>query len=823
MLALITSCGKQKGDIMQYLKRKNLTKKFEFASSSPLLIVYTPKGFGKRTFISRYLNDRKKEHVWFHLVNNLDEEWQWKSFQDKLMNAMDVMGKLPYFPMPKTQEELSNMLDLYSEYVQEEYYIVIDGITGVYPKLQTLVSLFSFLSNARFHMILICDSLHNEFLTQYTEHVKFLKIDDFRMSYHDVIEAGTKEKIVLSKEKVHSILTYTDGWISAIELILMTLKKGNVRSETNSINMLIDQAFYQPLAEDVKKDFMYLSILNEFTLEQLYALCESKESIKKILQMVHNQLFIHGTPSIGYTISGLLKDFLKIKLYDSDVDINTIYQRIAKWYSSNNEPIQAITMYLKCNDFAGIVRILKLHYEQSFMDNAPSLMIEVFQRMPMEYKYANPYVYLSHMLDIMTNKDSQQGVMLLDEFKQDVEQGKYEGDTQYLLGEYYFIRAFSKYNDASLMMDDFERSSSALQGGKSRFCYPFMIASFGSFHLLYLYHRKEGELASLVEDIVQRNHTLVHLSNGVCGGGEYQARAEYAFETGNYAEVLELSHNAYLETERYQQVSLKICTLFLRLRYAIMMQDTMLHEEMMNELNAIYQTCSLPVLRSEIECVQAYLCMLEGNTRKVPSWVENEKILYPQLLYEAGMISFIILCFYQICTKNYTKIAYYCTILEGSYKVQMHVFGALYAKIFQAIACFHLNHKEDSFIHLHNACTLAQGDHLITIFKELSPHLKVVLDEFVAETPFELEVKRILKEQKSRTQEQPIFHLLTRKEKEVMLKYASDMTTKQISEEMMLSINTVQTHLKSIYSKLRINSKIQLVQLVNKQQVFNNK
>lgn len=802
---------------MQYLKRKKLTKKFELALLNPLIIVSTPKGFGKRTFISHYLNERKKEHIWFHLMKDFEEDWQWKVFQEKLQRELKVIGKIPYFPIPETQEELANMLALYNEQIKNQFYIVIDSNIGIYLHLQKLMQLFSVVDTGNFQIILISDDLYTEVLQQYNDYAKFLNVDDFRLTYHDVVELFAKDKIELSKDKIQTILSYTDGWMFAVELIVMTYKKDKILTETSNINALIEAAFYQSLSADVKNDFMYLGVLNEFTLEQLHSLCESKESIKKILELENSHLFIHGTPSIGYTISGVLKNFLKVQLYHSDVDVNKVYQRVAQWFSINNEPIQAITMYLECNDFDGIVKILTLHKEQSFVDYAPTLMVNIFKRMPMSYKYENPFVYLSHILDVISSVDAQLGLSLLEDFKRDVDQGKYVGDNEHLLGEYYFIRAFSQYNDASLMMDDFAKATLYLEGGKSHFAYPFMIATFGSFHLLYLYHNKEGNLANLVEDITLRNHTLVHLSNGVCGGGEYQAKAEYAFETGDYSNVLELSSHAYLETERYQQLSIKICTIFLQARYAMMMKDTLLHQEMLKELASIYQICDIPVLRSEIECAQAYLSMLEGDLRKVPIWVETEKILYPQLLYEAGMISFIVLCFYQICTKNYTKVAYYCTVLENTYKERMHLFGALYTKLFQSIANFHLSRKQESFKCFHEACKIANADHLITIFKELGPHLKVLINEYPIKTSFEAMILNDIQDNSSSEEDTPVFHLLTKKEKEVMLKYANGMTTKQIAKDIMLSVNTVQTHLKSIYSKLRINTKTQLVQLVNSQ------
>ncbi|MGX8850350.1 helix-turn-helix transcriptional regulator [Amedibacillus sp. YH-ame10] len=802
---------------MQYIARKATTKKFEDALTNPLVIVYTPKGFGKRTLISRYLNEHDKVSVWFHIVMESDEDWQWQLFQEKLKVALHLKESIPSFPIPETEEELSNVLYLYSREIRGNFYIVIDGITGTKPKFQKLVSLFANTNPYCFRLILICDSLHNDFVEEYEGRVSFLKTDDFRLTYNEIKEVCTKEKIEITREKIHSILSYSDGWIAAIELILLTLKRNCILTETKNINLLIEDAYYNALDDLVKKDLLYLSILNEFSLEQLYALCESKETIQQILQMERNQLFVHGSPSEGYTISGVLKDFLKIQLYKSQLDVQSIYQRIAKWFSENNDPIQAISMYLECNDFEGITQLLTLHYELSYMDIAPSLMVDVFRRMPMEYKYRYPYMYLAHILDTVTNIETHHGMHLLMEFKEDVEHGKYAGDADQLLGEYYFIHAFSNYNDAHAMFDDFDCAARAFKGGKSKFAYPFKVATFGSYHILYLYHRESGKMKELVDEVIERLPTMIHFTNGANGGGDYQVRAEYAFETGDYDHVLELSQAAYLDTLRYQQVSIEICSIFLKARYAILKQDSILLQEMVMELETTYQKCDNPILQSEIDCAQAYLHLLQGNVRDVSNWIKNEKLLYPQLLYESSMISFIILCFYQICTKRYEKVEYYCNILERAYGEQMHIFGLLYARIFISIGYYHLGREEEGIKRLHEACKLAQDDHLITIFRELAPHLKVLMTKFQATTPFEKEIVKMLRDETNTDQESPVFALLTKKEKEIMLKYAGNMTTRQIAEESMLSINTVQTHLKSIYAKLKINTKTELVHIVNRE------
>lgn len=56
---------------------------------------------------------------------------------------------------------------------------------------------------------------------------------------------------------------------------------------------------------------------------------------------------------------------------------------------------------------------------------------------------------------------------------------------------------------------------------------------------------------------------------------------------------------------------------------------------------------------------------------------------------------------------------------------------------------------------------------------------------------------------------------LTQKEIEVVLKIAEGKNNKQLSEELFVSVNTIKTHLKSIFVKLNVSSRSEVIVLLN--------
>lgn len=58
--------------------------------------------------------------------------------------------------------------------------------------------------------------------------------------------------------------------------------------------------------------------------------------------------------------------------------------------------------------------------------------------------------------------------------------------------------------------------------------------------------------------------------------------------------------------------------------------------------------------------------------------------------------------------------------------------------------------------------------------------------------------------------------VLTTKEKEIVDAIASGLSNKEIAQKLFVSLNTIKTHTNNIYKKLRVNSRAQLIEKLNK-------
>jgi len=64
-------------------------------------------------------------------------------------------------------------------------------------------------------------------------------------------------------------------------------------------------------------------------------------------------------------------------------------------------------------------------------------------------------------------------------------------------------------------------------------------------------------------------------------------------------------------------------------------------------------------------------------------------------------------------------------------------------------------------------------------------------------------------------------HELSNRELDTLKLIAKDLSNKEIAEKLFVSVNTVKTHVKNIYAKLNVNSRLKVVEIAKQLQLIN--
>lgn len=795
--------------------KNSLNKKLKHLTKNILTIVCAPNGSGKTSSIKQYLQESNTMYMWANVNCSDDVQVIWEELIDFALQKEYGPRVLSGSQCPKTIQQCQAILDVWDTYLKQHLVIVIDDYED--QSCEHFTNFLCVLSRceSRFvHFIVVTAMLQDfQLLKIYEEsNAKHFNARDFQLNEMDIQRLAKQKKIALSKQEINEISTFTSGWLPAIDIALRSIQNGGTIYTTSGLNELMHNIHFKQYSEEVKEGLMKLSILKEFTLEQAYYICESKATIRELDYLEANKIYIKKKDFQSFRFTPLFSEFLKQALIVSEIDYQFLYRKAGNWFLQKGDSINALTMYLEGNHFIDIIHLIE-HNEYSLIHKVPKLMVEIFKRMPKEYKYYYPYVYLMHIYELITNVDSTSGKKLLERFYTDLKRGKYQEEDTQLLAEYYLICAVCQFNDNEKMLKYFHLAYKTFGNRSSKVAYPRMIASFGSCHLLYLYHNKLGNLKNLV-DIANHEATKVAMMlGGVTSGFEYQVQAEYLFTTGAYEQVIGYAEVAYKEAYLHKQTSICICSLFVQARCALLLGDKEVYIKAVSKLRELHKNVSLEILKHELDCALAYLYLVQNHCDYVADWIVEGDVSDVKIMHEAWAISFVMMILYHLKQEDYDKVKICCDIAELSLAKKNQLLGLLFVHLGRSVLYFRIDDEAAAFAHWEKAMEIAKADHIVSVFIEFYDLLFEVFEAVPKKDEYALYLWDLVKSRKRKERKTNPFAHLTNKEMEVVALFVDSMTAKEVADSLVLSENTVRTHVKNVYAKLDITKKTELVQL----------
>lgn len=804
---------------MRILQRKQLFRKMNNLSVHNVVILCAPMGYGKTTDLKKYLGSLQDEAIWFSTEGECDEEWIWKKVQAEIskINGQEPDSLGNGIPVRRPENE-AWICENFSKKERPIHIVLDDFVWGSYPALETWLFLCSAQTDANVKIWVLTRTVPEGRLIEQIcrNQIGLLYTEDFAFTEEEVKRLCDKD-MLQSKEDLPAVIReYTNGWIAAIQLVLAYYKTNHQLHNPLELNWLMKVAFYDTVEEPLKVILMKLSILKEFTWRQAEYMCEQEQVRLLLSKMNHNNYYLYQVDGEKYRITSVCREMLKRELLKSTLDIKALYNRSGEWFLGDGKPIEAIQSYAYNGNYDRIIYIIKRYDDRSLMDMSPELMQQVFRNMPEGYRREYPYVYMKWIQDVITNVSISEGKALLEAYREEIQLGMVRGAQESLMGEYYFARAFTQFNDARKMHEDFKKAHEFLEATGvevARLAYPYMVDTFGANHMLYLYHNQPGDLQALVNDIGEKACHFIRISGGVNSGMEYQTAAEYKFETGTCDKVEELTVKAFSDAQSADRSSIMICSQMLRGRYGIWSGDVELTEQMIAQLGEARDKSPNPIVRCEADCALAYLHGLRGEESRIPLWIRRGEVNQSALLPEGAGTFYIAYGLALLISQDYKTLLKMSVVLEALSERGGHIFGKIYAKIYKSVSYFKLFKMEEATASMRELLMLCEQDHIIMPLMEFQEYLTGIVDGAVYKGEIVKELIQVYKRrQKKDGKKIRTNHIhLTKKEEEVLVLNMRGMRVQDIANIMEISVNTVRTHMKSLYRKWGVNSKVGLM------------
>ena len=803
---------------------KRITEAIGKIFDYPLIVVEAPMGYGKTTAVREHVILTSANLLWQNIYDESKAAF-WSGFC-LLFKELDSgrAYSLALLGFPDDSVSMHAALTLIKNItLPKETVLVIDDFHLVdTPEMANFITLLAANEIKDLHIVLI--SRFFEFfnteelaLKGYLYHIKK---ESFEFNPKEIIDYYQYCGISLTEREADELYGLTEGWISALYLLMLNYKEGGSLLTSVNIYKLIEQAVYNPFPDQIKEFLLSMSIYNSFTPEQA-AYMAPDAYIENILNEVtgRNAFVMYHPIEKTYYIHSIFKNFLTNNLKSMGEPFQAeLYKKAAGWYLQTGNYLLSMRYSYLGGDFDTLLHALELDKGQSINGERKKLLIQYFDGCSLADKIKHPYAVLiyAHRMFLFNEmslfKKSCETFMTI---YQNID-SKDAAYKERLLGEYKLLMSFTEYNDIEKMAEYHKEAHKLLKE-------PSLILdnrsswTYGSPSLLFLFYRKSGELSKEVQIMREVMPYYCQMTgNHGKGAGEIMS-AEQFYYRGDFQNAEIAMHSAYQVAEETSDIML--CTIFLDIKLRFMQRDFAGIISLFQKLrDNIFEKKWHTLLHTIDICEADIYCGLHMN-EKVEAWIksgefQSTRLLFPSLAYLNIVYGKVLLA-----DQEYLKLLGCAEEFLNMARIYPNLLAQIYTHIYIAAASFQLSRADEAAAALDQALCMAMPDQVYMPFVENGDTIMPLLEKLPTQNTYADDIAAILA--LYRQYHEAVEHMgkgdyltdgagLTKRESEIAHLAAQGLSNQEIGKRLYISENTVKTHLKSVYAKLGIHSRLSI-------------
>lgn len=811
---------------------KRLQKSLDGIRAHPLTVVEAPMGYGKTTAVKTFLNKTDTAVFWLRVYDGSAEIF-WDGFA-ALFNELDSgrAKHLSKLGLPDDAVSVGKALRVMGELALfRESVVVIDDyhlidspeINGFMETLaESEIENLHIVLNTRFSNLQRLEELKLKGLLHH------IAQDTFELQPEDIAAYYKTCGVSITANQSCRLFSITDGWISALYLMMLEYIADGSLNPPDNIYTLIEKAVYHPLSDEIKEIITSVSILDHFTLRQAQYLWGGRNTAKLLTETANKNAFVnYDSRTNTYHIHSLYKEYLRGVVEGKEKsEIDNLYRKAAQWYMENKDCLNARHYFYKCGDFDGIFLALEQDTSNDFSVSNKDLLKKYMAECPQDVKMRHPYARLIYAMHLFVHGELAEFHKVCGQFSNDIDKQKdlTPDMRDRLLGELELLLSFAEFNDLKKMSMRHKKAWQLLKQPTSIYD-TGTNWSFGSPSILSLYYRESGMLQEHIQYIKESTPYYYRLTNGHGAGAEYAMEAESLFNQGDFENAEISLQQATLKAKSKSEDTILTCITYLRTLLDFMKGNLPKVIRRIDEIHSTreerdeYQSIHMTEICEG--CIYAYL----DQKDKIPESLLEINICNPKRL------QFPALAFFNVMYGRALLIKEEYLALIGSAEhflavssVHQNLMGYVYTYIYLAAAYWKLSRETEARSNLKRALEIAMPDKQYMLFVENCDYIAPLLRDLSRRGLFGEDIEKILtlyrtfaksKEEIIRSYFSGGKTALTDREMEVSRLAAGGLTNREIAARLFISINTVKAVLKAIYAKLSINNRIHLKQYVD--------
>lgn len=800
-------------------------------SEFPCTLVEAPMGYGKTTAVRGCLTSADVRVLWQRIYDGSVAGF-WSAFCRMLRELdADRAESLAQLGFPNDSVTTQEALRLIGE-------ITLPGETVLVLDDYHLVSATDVSGFLHFLIISEIEHLHIVLTARFVERFQIEELalkgylyhigkEFFELSAGEIIDYYKLCEISLTAGEAARLYQLTEGWISALYLLLLGFRETGSLADTNNIQKLVESAVYGPFSQEIKDFLLSVCLFDSFTLRQAVHMWGNEGADALLTAVLRKNAFLTFDPETKtYQMHNIFTCFLRERLEARDTPYRlALYERAGRWCLETGDYLTAMHYFHASRDYDSLLYAAELDKTRSFGGEKKALIIQYFEACPPEFRKRHPMALLVYAMALVTFNETALFQKTCEELAEILREGVLtEAARDELAGELELLTSFECYNDIATMSEHHKRACALLKK-PSGFMDTTGNWTFGAPSVLYMFYRESGALAQEVRDMEMAMPYYYRLTNGHGTGAEHLMAAERYFLMGDVENAEIAVHQALYQAEEAGQANMLLCAYFLQARMALFQGDWTGVQEFLRRIHETVESNRQYVLIHTVDLCRGFIDACLGRGESIPEWLAEGDFNSGRLFFPARAFYNIVYGSALLLRGEHVKLLGLSSQFFGLAAVFPSVLGQIYTHIYVGAANQRLHRSAEAEAAVQQALALAEPDGVWMPFVENGAKLLPILEVLLREGAHRAGITKILALYDSYRHAladiraahfDEIRPKLSERETEIARLAAEGCSNREIGERLFISQNTVKTQLKSVFEKLGINSRALLKQSIDR-------
>jgi LuxR family maltose regulon positive regulatory protein len=825
-----------------FLERQRINEIFADAIKKPLVVVSAGAGYGKTLAVYSFLQDYNAPTMWFQLSerDNVGARF-WENFA-KTISLYDkhFAERLLAVGFPETEDRYEKYISLIEDEVSSsgKRVMVFDDFHLIREKSVSRFierSIKSPFPNITTILISRTDPDINTVGLLSQGMVATVDEDDLRMTEGETSQYFQLLGIPLMPQSVANIYGDTAGWVFAMNLISLALKKAPAQEQSARIAMklnifkMIENEVFLVSSDRLQRFLIRLSLIEHLSTELVSILAEGDESLvdelRKISAFVRLDTYLHA-----YFIHHLFLDYLRQKQNTlTEEEKRDVYLKAARWCGENDYKMDAISYYDKAGEYEAIVDIV-YHFNIQFPYDQAKFILDIYNKAPAHLlecfaKYHRQYSALLLSLDLydealanIKERIAKYSALPSSDFNNHVLCDAYMslGITEYLAAPYTdrydFHESLEKANRY------YELSPYQESGAVTSVTLSALVSKVGT--------TRSGAMEEFIDSLTRSIPPVSNILNGCMSGLDDLAVGELYFYKSDLNNSVKFLRKAQRKAEELNQYEVRNRALFYLLRIAVAKGDFEEIQTVFKNLEAQLEMKEYHSRFTTFDIVSGWYYSLLNQPNLIAHWMLKGDFGKGSLgVFKADFGNFVKTKFYY-ADKRYNELI---SFIESDPTFGNVLFGKLEMKLLMAASQYQLKNRDASMAALRDAYELASTNALTMPFIELGKDMRTLTRAAMRDENRGIPAEWLeLVNRKSATYAKRL-HLvlleykkannirddvrLSARETEILMDLYDGLSRAEIAANRELSVSTVKMVLNTIYAKLGANSLADVIRI----------